>query len=472
MEISYRREMKRNYLVVEPENKEAAGYEARMLEENHIQGLLKMRIKYQEGQPLYYYDITSRQPLSRLLEKRFITKNEICTILMQLHSTLTRMEAFLLREEGILLEPDYIYMEPELFRLGVCLAPENEGDFQDQLSHFLQYILKRVDHKDRECVVLAYGLYQESLKENVTMEDLLRLTAAEGMKESYAAGDWDAAVDNQKEEGESREYCGSGSLVQPPGMAADLSDSAVDIQKPCLPFKKQLLLWLPVVLFLPAFIWAMKGKEALLEFRYILLAIDIGLLSLLMLGDVLMVKFGLMQGKEEKLCVLEEERKDSSWKILYEDVDESPPAPASHMYIQHIENEPKSWGSPERGPVPEHQLNKTTEETFQTALLSEPSYSSPLCRLTALQPGGEDILIGYYPFVIGKNKELADYVLSKDTVSRFHLRIDKEEERYLVTDLNSTNGTRVNNYSLEANETVEIKPGDEIYIAEIGYVFF
>ena len=404
-----------------------------MLEENHIQGLLKMRIKYQEGQPLYYYDITSRQPLSRLLEKRFITKNEICTILMQLHSTLTRMEAFLLREEGILLEPDYIYMEPELFRLGVCLAPENEGDFQDQLSHFLQYILKRVDHKDRECVVLAYGLYQESLKENVTMEDLLRLTAAEGMKESYAAGDWDAAVDNQKEEGESREYCGSGSLVQPPGMAADLSDSAVDIQKPCLPFKKQLLLWLPVVLFLPAFIWAMKGKEALLEFRYILLAIDIGLLSLLMLGDVLMVKFGLMQGKEEKLCVLEEERKDSSWKILYEDVDESPPAPASHMYIQH---------------------------------------SSPLCRLTALQPGGEDILIGYYPFVIGKNKELADYVLSKDTVSRFHLRIDKEEERYLVTDLNSTNGTRVNNYSLEANETVEIKPGDEIYIAEIGYVFF
>ena len=97
MEISYRREMKRNYLVVEPENKEEAGYEARMLEENHIQGLLKMRIKYQEGQPLYYYDITSRQPLSRLLEKRFITKNEIWTILMQLHSTLTRMEAFLLR---------------------------------------------------------------------------------------------------------------------------------------------------------------------------------------------------------------------------------------------------------------------------------------------------------------------------------------------------------------------------------------
>ena len=74
MEISYRREMKRNYLVVEPENKEEAGYEARMLEENHIQGLLKMRIKYQEGQPLYYYDITSRQPLSRLLEKRLLQK--------------------------------------------------------------------------------------------------------------------------------------------------------------------------------------------------------------------------------------------------------------------------------------------------------------------------------------------------------------------------------------------------------------
>ena len=34
----------------------------------------------------------------------------------------------------------------------------------------------KVNHQDKECVVMAYGLYQESLKENYGMGDLLRLT--------------------------------------------------------------------------------------------------------------------------------------------------------------------------------------------------------------------------------------------------------------------------------------------------------
>ena len=49
MEISYRREAKRNYLVAGmAEN--TAGYEARMLAHNEIRGLLRMYITYQDGQ--------------------------------------------------------------------------------------------------------------------------------------------------------------------------------------------------------------------------------------------------------------------------------------------------------------------------------------------------------------------------------------------------------------------------------------
>ena len=83
----------------------------------------------------------------------------------------------------------------------------------------------------------------------------------------------------------------------------------------------------------------------------------------------------------------------------------------------------------------------------------------------------EDIILPYYPFVIGKNKNLADYTLQKDTVSRFHLRIDNEGEIYTVTDLNSTNGTRVNGKALDANGTSVIETGDELYIADVGFVF-
>ena len=43
----------------------------------------------------------------------------------------------------------------------------------------MQLLLKRIDHRDRECVVLAYGLYQESLKENSGIEDLMALISFE-----------------------------------------------------------------------------------------------------------------------------------------------------------------------------------------------------------------------------------------------------------------------------------------------------
>ena len=148
MEISYRREAKRNYLVAGmAEN--TAGYEARMLAHNEIRGLLRMYITYQDGQPSYCYDITSRQPLSRLLETRFITRDEICQLLIQIHTALSGMEEYLLDAGGVLLEPEYIYVEPELFQTGLCLVPGVHGNFQEKLSRLLQYILKRINHKDR-----------------------------------------------------------------------------------------------------------------------------------------------------------------------------------------------------------------------------------------------------------------------------------------------------------------------------------
>ena len=186
MEISYRREIKHNYLVITPDSGTTPGYEARMLAGNEIQGLLRMHIRYQDGSSLYYYDITSRQPLSRLLDARFISRDEICQILIQIHVALMRMEEYLLGDGGILLDPGLIYMDPELFQIGLCLVPGQTGVFPEQLSRFLQYILKCVNHKDRECVVLAYGVYQESLKENYGLDDILKFIVSDNDKRELA----------------------------------------------------------------------------------------------------------------------------------------------------------------------------------------------------------------------------------------------------------------------------------------------
>lgn len=69
MRIEYIREMKRSYMTVTGEGV-GESYETGMLAKNQISGLLKMKIKYMDGVPVYCYDITSRQPVSRLFESR------------------------------------------------------------------------------------------------------------------------------------------------------------------------------------------------------------------------------------------------------------------------------------------------------------------------------------------------------------------------------------------------------------------
>ena len=83
----------------------------------------------------------------------------------------------------------------------------------------------------------------------------------------------------------------------------------------------------------------------------------------------------------------------------------------------------------------------------------------------------EDIAVGYVPFVIGKHTGLADYILNKSTVSRFHVRITEEDGQYFLTDLNSTNGTKANGRLLAANEKVVLSQGDEVWIAEEKYLW-
>ena len=129
-EVEYKREMNRNYMVVRPEPGRSEKYTVRMLAGNRIPGLLPFQEKSVNGEKKYYYDITSRQPLGRILERRNIKAAELRTVFYDLLFTLRQMERYLLDENQICLEPEAIYLEPDSFRCGFCLIPGNYADFE------------------------------------------------------------------------------------------------------------------------------------------------------------------------------------------------------------------------------------------------------------------------------------------------------------------------------------------------------
>lgn len=73
-------------------------------------------------------------------------------------------------------------------------------------------------------------------------------------------------------------------------------------------------------------------------------------------------------------------------------------------------------------------------------------------------------------FIIGKKKELVDGVVSfNKMISRSHCKINRRGNQYMVTDLQSANGTYVNKVRLQPNQPCQIKNGDVIRMADSDF---
>ncbi|MBD5505680.1 MAG: FHA domain-containing protein [Lachnospiraceae bacterium] len=94
------------------------------------------------------------------------------------------------------------------------------------------------------------------------------------------------------------------------------------------------------------------------------------------------------------------------------------------------------------------------------------------CKLYAMdRKNKQHIELKKFPCTIGKMAGCVDYVLADNSVSRIHARFDREGERVLLTDMNSTNGTYRNGLRMQPQETVEIEAGDEIRFGNLNYCY-
>lgn len=75
------------------------------------------------------------------------------------------------------------------------------------------------------------------------------------------------------------------------------------------------------------------------------------------------------------------------------------------------------------------------------------------------------------PITVGKLRGHVDVVIEDDSISRLHAKIVREGNKFLLSDLNSTNGTYRNGLRLNPNETLPIEPGDEIAFGKLKFIY-
>ena len=165
------------------------------------------------------------------------------------------------------------------------------------------------------------------------------------------------------------------------------------------------------------------------------------------------------------------EKNEKNEKIIIKDSWINKIMTSIKKYIVEIKTKHESvdnWITPEI-----EDLNDEPEVTYQ----SNPTVC--LCNYQA-KPRGmllydgfeglENICIKEKTVRLGKSLE-ADVLIDRETVSKYHAKIEKQEADYYIEDLNSTNGTMVNGESLSYKQKRKLEINDIVQFADIQYKF-
>lgn len=83
----------------------------------------------------------------------------------------------------------------------------------------------------------------------------------------------------------------------------------------------------------------------------------------------------------------------------------------------------------------------------------------------------DNVPINSYPFTIGKLKNSVNMVINNPLISRIHACIYMDKEEFFIEDMNSSNGTYVNDTLLKPHEKFPLKEGDKIKFSHLIYIF-
>jgi len=154
-------------------------YKLRMLETNKIPGLLPLEITENDGVKQICYDITSGEAFGSFGTARTLKMEDVRNMLYEINHTLGSIGKYLLDPDELVLDKDFIYVHGSSVTPRLCYLPGYASDFSSGLSTLLQDMLGMVDHSDHDAVVMAYSLYQESLKPGYVITDIIRILNGE-----------------------------------------------------------------------------------------------------------------------------------------------------------------------------------------------------------------------------------------------------------------------------------------------------
>jgi len=157
-------------------------YQLRMLQENHLSGMLGVIGYGSEEQTIYEYDISDKTSLNQKYDKKRINTKEMKKFLNDLSDVLEELENYLLNPNSVLMDPDYIYWEKGKYYF--CYIPGWEADIGKEFHKLMDCFVQWTDYQDVPSVKLAFLLHKETMEQNYSLKKVIeKMNELEKQKE-------------------------------------------------------------------------------------------------------------------------------------------------------------------------------------------------------------------------------------------------------------------------------------------------
>lgn len=439
MNVTYKRDINHNYMVwYGGQEVDTDAYAIRMLLQNHIEGLLPCSIQYMDNQTCFYYEITSRQPLNLLCEKRKLEEDDLKEIMKGLVHIFNEVKSFLLDVNDLCLDPSYVFWDWDTRQIALCYVPGSGWDMGSSLCQFTQYLLECINQDSGGAVVLGYNLYRGAAARELTGEQIYRLLYGKEMvqaeriqvsEKQYVKEEVRQSAAAEKTPEEQRQH-------EEDLDAFFAEDEELFGKQKYSPYR---LTAITVCIGL-----------AVCAALCILLQVDISTDIYLMIGAVLLlactVCMVIYQCRKRKIT-----KKDIPERTVYDY--KIPGVPLNEEADYEVYEKPSA-------PAREETTLLTLSEGAQSA------------KLISMNPEeAHTICLNQPAAIIGKQEQSVDVVLPRKTVSRIHARIKRTGNEYYLEDLNSKNGTFLDQVMLEPGRQYRLQDGAEVQFADLFFTF-
>lgn len=159
----YVNSFRHNYLKIgiKKESGKKMRYQYQILTTRKLEGLLPVSLHVNNGEDSLFYEISSRQSLSKWFLKEKIGEEWMETLFSCLKTVLWSLEQYLLDERNLILHPDCIFQDVETGKLLFLYCPYYIEEEKPDLEPFLSFLVENADVSEQGVTETLYDIFSK-----------------------------------------------------------------------------------------------------------------------------------------------------------------------------------------------------------------------------------------------------------------------------------------------------------------------